>query len=63
MDGIKCKELAVTSFLVPGIFPHHFCDMVKKCELFDIWNKKIFIVLYDLAHFSNFDLAEKTNLE
>ena len=48
--------------LVSDIFPLIF--MLETCLHFDIWNKKFFFHFfkgsshYDLAHFSNLDLAE-----
>ena len=49
----------MASFLVADIFTHQI--MVGKGVHFDIWNKEFFKngSSYDLAHFSNLDLAEK----
>ena len=68
MDGVDCKYRAtVALFLVPGISPIIF--MVEKCVHFDMCNKNNLSLsiskglAYDLADFTNLDLAENLKNE
>ena len=59
---VDFKELLLLRFLVEGIFPHHSSG--GKGVHFYVWYKKFFTFskCYDLAQFSNMDLAENLKM-